>query len=545
MKNRIDWDDPRLNSTVYEDMVSVLISRLYPRVQRIDGSGGDEGRDVLMELPTGLEIFELKSFTRRLTNSRRQQIKRSLKRAAAHNPKAWHLVVPINPTGKELDWFKGITEPLEFQCDWLGLTWLEDMMAQHLDIPRYFLEGANDEVVHLLTELNKEQAVLKNGVSDAVERIEALAHRLNELDPYYNFGFTYHPGKPVSITVLPRYEGADKDRPIQMNGKFRFPNTPEGKKAALALQETLYYGTPSTIVGKFIESFKIDGPLGIKSNTISDKLHLEALRDQSAKNIFANLVVENVESGDTIVQVPLQGVERTTGQRGGEIKLTDPEGALSVIMRIDTVTNQVNLKYTYHQPENKLPISFLPTLKFSGEMHSGNQLLIELEGKRMDPPFQLQGEANESLLSEIRLIQNLADIQQFSGKYFPTPKKFTRDEAININHVHKLVTGETLNGTWNHLSFQTSASLLEKTDFSNYKDEELTSFFTETALELSIGGRGYLIGKVRTSYESAIIKEWQKPVGDTVSLTLVPGSSNVFSTKLTGATKLLNPGNII
>jgi hypothetical protein len=491
-----------------------------------------------MELVTGLEIFELKSFTGRLTNSRRQQIKRSFKRASTHQPKAWHLVVPINPTGKELDWFKEITASSEFKCDWLGLTWLESMIAQHPDIPRYFLEGANDEVVHLLTELNKEQAVFKNGISDAVERIEALALRLNELDPYYNFGFTYQPGKPVSITILPRYKGADKDRPIRIDSKFRFPNTPEGEKAALALQETLYYGTPSTIVGKFIESFKIDGPLGIKTNTISDKLRLEAFRDQAAKDIFANLIVEDVESGSMIVQVPLQGVERTTGQRGGEIKLTDPEGALSVIMRIDTTTNEVNLKYTYHQPENKLPTSFLPTLKFLGEMHSRNQLLIEFEGKRMmDPPFQLLGEANESLLSEIRLIQNLADIQQFSGKYFPTPKKFTRDEAININHVHQLITGESLNGTWTHLSFQTSASLLEKTDFSNYKDEELTSFFTETVLELNVGGRGYLIGKARTSYESAIIKEWQKPVGDIVSLTLIPGTSNVFSTKLTGATK--------
>ena len=30
----------------YEDIVSVLLSRLHPDAQRIDGKGGDGGRDV-------------------------------------------------------------------------------------------------------------------------------------------------------------------------------------------------------------------------------------------------------------------------------------------------------------------------------------------------------------------------------------------------------------------------------------------------------------------------------------------------------------------
>jgi hypothetical protein len=77
MRNRIDWSDPRLSSGVYEDMVAVLLSRLHPKAQRIDGSGGDGGRDVQIPLATGLEIFELKSFTGRLSreqNRRRTEV---------------------------------------------------------------------------------------------------------------------------------------------------------------------------------------------------------------------------------------------------------------------------------------------------------------------------------------------------------------------------------------------------------------------------------------------------------------------------------------
>ena len=35
-----------LGERKYEDMVSVLLSRLHPDSQRIDGKGGDGGRDV-------------------------------------------------------------------------------------------------------------------------------------------------------------------------------------------------------------------------------------------------------------------------------------------------------------------------------------------------------------------------------------------------------------------------------------------------------------------------------------------------------------------
>ena len=38
------WED--VGHEKYEDMVSVILSRLYPDARRIDGKGGDGGRDV-------------------------------------------------------------------------------------------------------------------------------------------------------------------------------------------------------------------------------------------------------------------------------------------------------------------------------------------------------------------------------------------------------------------------------------------------------------------------------------------------------------------
>ena len=95
----IRWD--YLEPKGYEDMVSVLLIRLHPTGQRIDGKGGDDGRDVqIVGGKDGLitVAFELKSFTGRMTPSRKKQVERSLDRAAALRPARWTLVVPIDPT---------------------------------------------------------------------------------------------------------------------------------------------------------------------------------------------------------------------------------------------------------------------------------------------------------------------------------------------------------------------------------------------------------------------------------------------------------------
>jgi hypothetical protein len=90
----IRWDE--FEPQGYEDMVSVLLSRLHPDAQRIDGKGGDRGRDVQIVHGQDGQVthaFELKSFTGRMTSARRKQVAGSLKRVAALGPARWTLVV--------------------------------------------------------------------------------------------------------------------------------------------------------------------------------------------------------------------------------------------------------------------------------------------------------------------------------------------------------------------------------------------------------------------------------------------------------------------
>lgn len=156
---RVPWMN--LSSNEYEAMVAVLLNLIHPESQRIDGSGGDGGRDVQLPLEDGLHIFEMKGFTGRITQSRRRQIKRSLARAAAHDPVKWTLVVPIDPTPGEVQWFDKLRLEYSFEIEWNGMTWLDAQVAQKPYVCRYFVEGAADEVVRLLGTLREEEADLK------------------------------------------------------------------------------------------------------------------------------------------------------------------------------------------------------------------------------------------------------------------------------------------------------------------------------------------------------------------------------------------------
>ena len=145
----IRWED--LGHEKYEEMVSVLLSRLYLNARRIDGKGGDGGRDVqIADARDGsiIHAFELKSFTRRVDRSRRPQIERSLERVAELNPAKWTLVVPIDPNPAELKWFDGLRGKYGFAAGFrVGRRGLDEKMAACPEIQRYFLEGAKDEVV--------------------------------------------------------------------------------------------------------------------------------------------------------------------------------------------------------------------------------------------------------------------------------------------------------------------------------------------------------------------------------------------------------------
>ena len=220
-----------LDSGTYERMVAVLLSTLHPAAERIDGAGGDGGRDVQLREEIRKDFFELKSHTGRVGDSQRAQIKRSLARAAEQEPDSWTLVIPIDHTTGELRWFDKLKRDSPFPLHWFGLTWLDQRMAEHPHIPRYFIEGAAQEVIDLLAKLREDESALAQGVEDVIARMEGWVKRLNEIDPFWAFDVARSPEGAYTVTPRPKYRGAEKDRPIHIHFLGKFPKTEEGQRA--------------------------------------------------------------------------------------------------------------------------------------------------------------------------------------------------------------------------------------------------------------------------------------------------------------------------
>src|SRR5712692_315753 len=147
------WE--KLSRETYERMVSVLLSRLNPQAVRIDGAGGDEGRDVQIRVGNRLDLFELKSHTGRVGKSQRAQIRQSLERASDLKPDRWTLVIPIDRTPGENKWFGNLQNSYPFPLVWRGRTWLDRQMASFPEIARYFIYSGADEAVEIPKELRR------------------------------------------------------------------------------------------------------------------------------------------------------------------------------------------------------------------------------------------------------------------------------------------------------------------------------------------------------------------------------------------------------
>ncbi len=99
-----------------EDFTAACLRQRYPDALQTRPAQGDGGIDVYRDTPQGLVVWQIKKFTTPLTNSQKQQVKKSWKRFwethVAPGKKTialYHLATPWTPTNAALGFLAGLT----------------------------------------------------------------------------------------------------------------------------------------------------------------------------------------------------------------------------------------------------------------------------------------------------------------------------------------------------------------------------------------------------------------------------------------------------
>ena len=460
---RVRWEDLE-RTPLYEDVVSVLISRLHPDAERIDGVGGDGGRDVQLRTPQQLDLFELKSFTGRMTSrspNRRRQVEDSLRTAAGLQPDSWSLVVPIDPNPQELTWFDGLRRQYPFPLRWYGRTWLDDQMAAFPDIHRYYIEDARDEVVALLRELNAEQAGLGGGAVDAIARLDHLRTRLNELDPQYRFDLSPGPAEvamrifpgaamysqrqgehgPVTIAVIPKYHDALRDRPIMVKVGLQFSDSEVDQEAAARFRAFLGFGDPAVVDQANIQEIEVQAPGGLGGTLGPGTLRVGPVNDTDF-HLDARFRVLN-QAGSLVASVPVRFTTGYGGTQGRVIGGQDATGLLRISARFEEATRRVRVNVAVQPVSGLLPAALLAPLRLAHALRVPNVATATTAMGDLWSPTPLPD--LELVPAEyLELVEQLARVQAETNTFFPLPDEIDADDVAALHRITRLLDGEPL-----------------------------------------------------------------------------------------------------
>lgn len=533
----IQW--PRLDPRTYEDMVSVLLSTMNPDVIRTDGSGGDGGRDVHFNAPDGLEIFELKSFTGRFTANRQKQVKNSFNRAKLLKPKKWTVVCPINLTKAERDKFEKIVADSEIECTWRDQTWLDARMVEHPGVARYFLSDVNNEVRELAALFGQEQAALANGVPDAVARVRALAERCDELDPYYRIDLaTDSSTGSASATLVPRYPGAERDRPITLQATVVFPDDEAAAEAEAQFQASRDFGEGFEIASEYVQRVVVDAPAGLGGEFGGGQIVVGPKEVGKTPEFRIQIIITD-PGGTAITMLPLSGKAKTGGERGIVADLADDAGLLSVEMRLDWTESKMSFNYHF-SPQPGLPAAVLPALRFLQALRTPNFYYCQMpNGTALGPPAEITIDGANIDDRVVQTVELLARVQEATATWFDVPDEFSESDLEALVMADRLLQGEIVSGTWGRYATQMTpehaSTMLETLTELSGSPSAAISLWHRSDQSLIIAGHEMPLGETTSILHSACLRDPQAVIaavdaGEVVEFEYVPANANTYET---------------
>jgi hypothetical protein len=230
-----------------------------------------------------------------------------------------------------------------------------------------------------------------------------------------------------------------KDKDLDIQTKFVFPQTPEGKAKLAELERTFAYGDGIELDGRFIDQFEFSDPWKRLYGDIDPKtmfLKISPIKSTEIHPVQIDFISPELGS-ERVPYVELRIIK----QGNDEITVSNKDQSIRIkfLLRINHKSNIWNISFNFKLYDAD-SIDALQMLRIQKILSGGCTVRITTISTGGTDSFPVKSGLVQSPPDEIiRYIENLVFIQQRSGKILKLPD----DSAFlfeNVKHAEELVS---------------------------------------------------------------------------------------------------------
>lgn len=540
-----------------EKAMSVLVAQDEPNTIRRTPASGDGGIDLMVPGAEGFVVEQVKGFTGRVDASRKRQIEGSwaeLRRdarlpAGKRRILEYRLVVPIDPTPDEQEWFEDLVADAEFPCYWRGEPHWHSLAARHPHVIDYYFNGGRDRLLH------RQQALVSAAgdpwspvtAMDVAASLDVMRGRLNRDDPHYRYEFSTTATPPrredvgecalahtqqlvdgdyLTIRVIPKHRYALTDEPIGGTLTITIPDPAVAHGFQDAFEGFTKFGRALELPdGSLWATLNAPGGLSATVEGGGGWIGPALVANDAPKRFRLAVAAEN---GERLAEVVLDTSSHTVGPLGGaEVNLVDPANALNVVLRLSPPNDGVprlafslTLKGLVGKPAQAVEqvASLLGNLAPPNEL----QLLMQY-GTEVVARQRLPAEAGILDRGTALHIADLALLQSYAPFEIGVPEELDPAFATKLHRFARLIRGEVVTGTWDEITVELKPGV-DRQKFLEQLQEG-GSFAIEETQSIDFGDDKVVdIGPFTSILASICVAPNQGPKGR--SIRLVPGESD-------------------
>jgi hypothetical protein len=467
-----------------EHVMAMLLLQERRQAQHRRPSRGDGGVDVYDLVDDGYHVYQVKRHSTSLTARQKAEIKASLDEVRrsprlGRPVRRWSLVLPLDPTSGDDDWFADLTKDAGFPCEWLGRTFWDSEASKHPHVIDYYLRGGKDRLVRRVESLTSLLQYLDQPLQpgDLVPSLLRLRTEVNRDDPHYVYDLHLTHEVPevrnrpglvltrtegiagegyVTIDVFAKYPQAVVDRPITGTMTLVLRDESQGLDLIEDWQALEEYGRTLSLPIAAVRDINLDAPGGLGGSFEG----LQAVLTRRAPVMIADEIALRMagETDDELAAVTLTVKEPpTVGSKG--LRLEAAGSAFNLTLEFNmsgadrTITT--NLRFNTHEVAGERAKEVLPHLRFLSGFAPPNRVSMSMRKRgvevgtgAIDVASLIAGRAVFVTDVMMRVAEMLSELDELLGMAMVMPSAVNQHDMEQLIWAWTLARGEPILATW-------------------------------------------------------------------------------------------------